>query len=409
MRIPLILVASIALLSCQSRNTPAVSETSSRNTKPEALRNRKQDAGIIVLDQIAQQKGHVFVESVKMKNVAQSLTAPGQLTFSQDRTWRVGAIAGGKIDELTVQVGDIVRAGQIVGRIHSHDVHEARAAYQQASTELERARSAEVYSKRLRDRAQRLFELKAGSRQDLETAEAELRNAQAAIDKAQSELGKERAHLTDILRVPLDDKGGANSHSEGQDDIPIFAPASGLILERTATIGSVVNVGDELFALTDTSSVWMIAAANEVDLSKLRPGQAVRIQVRAYPDREFSGRILKLGEQLDPTTRTLQIRILVPNPQGLLKPEMYATAIFHQPEQRSALFLPEEAIQDINGIPAVFVRRAQNEFESRTVRTGRHANGETEILEGLKAGDAVVVKGSFLLKSQMLRSTIQEN
>ena len=70
----------------------------------------------------------------------------------------------------------------------------------------------------------------------------------------------------------------------------------------------------------------MIAAANEVDLSRLRPGQAVRIEVRAYPDREFNGRILKLGEQLDPTTRTLQIRILVPNPQGLLKPEMYATA-----------------------------------------------------------------------------------
>ena len=100
------------------------------------------------------------------------MTAPGQLTVSEDLTWRVGAVVSGKVDDLTARVGDFVRAGQIIGRIHSHDVHEARAAYQQASTELERARAAEAYSERLRDRAQRLFELKAGSRQDVETAEA---------------------------------------------------------------------------------------------------------------------------------------------------------------------------------------------------------------------------------------------
>ena len=152
----------------------------------------------------------------------------------------------------------------------------------------------------------------------------------------------------------------------------------------------------------------MIAAANEVDLSKLRPGQAVRIEVRAYPDREFNGRILKLGEQLDPTTRTLQIRILVPNPQGLLKPEMYATAQLPEGGKRAVLLLPEEAIQDINGIPAVFVRRSATQFEPRTVKTGRHVNGEAEIIEGLNAGDAVVVKGSFLLKSQLMRRAIEE-
>src|SRR5438105_4861090 len=140
-----------------------------------------------------------------------------------------------------------------------------------------------------------------------------LRSAQAAIDKAQSEVVKERAHLTDILHIPVDDRAGASGGAE--EGVPIFAPASGVVLERKATVGSVVNAGDELLSLSDTRSLWMIAAANEMDLGKLRPGQAVRIEVRAYPDREFSGRILKLGEQLDPSTRTLQIRILVPNPQ----------------------------------------------------------------------------------------------
>ena len=142
---------------------------------PEAAQKpkEKENASTITLDQTAQQKAHIVVATVKAKDVAQSLTAPGQLTVNEDQTWRVGAVASGKIDDLTARVGDSVRAGQVLGRIHSHDVHEARAAYQQASTELERARAAEAYSRQLRDRAQRLFELKAGSRQDVETAEAE--------------------------------------------------------------------------------------------------------------------------------------------------------------------------------------------------------------------------------------------
>ena len=244
------------------------------------------------------------------------------------------------------------------------------------------------------------MELRAGSRQDLEAAEADLRNAQAAIEKAQSEVEKERAHLN-IFGLPLEG-------TDEEDDIPIAAPAAGLVLERKATVGSVVNSGDELFVITDISSVWMIAAANEEDLSKLRPGQPVLVQVRAYPDREFAGRILKLGEELDPATRTLQIRIAVPNPHGLLKPEMYATASVQQAAKRQSLVVPEQAIQEIDGVPVVFVQDSENEFRARTVEPGQHADGGVEIVKGLKRGEAVVVKGGFALKSEMLKTMIQD-
>jgi cobalt-zinc-cadmium efflux system membrane fusion protein len=395
MKILTIVILCIALFGCGEK--PQASTEAAQKPRD------KESSSSITLDKAAQKKAHLVVATVEAKDVAQSLTAPGQLARNEDQTWHVGAIAGGKIDMLTARVGDSIYAGQVLGRIHSHDVHDVRAAYQQASTELERARSAEAYARRLRDRAQRLFELKAGSRQDVEAAEAEVRNAQAAIDKAQSEITKERAHLTEILHISIDDRPGKDD-----DGIPIFAPASGVVLERKASVGSVVNAGDELLSLSDTRSLWMIAAANEVDLGKLRPGQTVRIAVRAYPDREFSGRILKLGEQLDPNTRTLQIRIFVPNPQGLLKPEMYATASIAEGARRAVLILPEEAIQDISGVPAVFVRRSATEFEPRTVKTGQHVNGEVEITEGLKAGEAVVIKGSFLLKSQLMRRSIEE-
>jgi biotin carboxyl carrier protein len=180
-----------------------------------------------------------------------------------------------------------------------------------------RPHSAELFAKQRRDRAKRLFELKAGSRQDLESAEADPRNAEAAIQKARSELEKEQAHL-EIFQIPFDDPAPGNANSEA-DDIPVAAPASGAVLDRKVSVGSVVNAGDEMFAITDTSHLWTIAG-NEADLSMLREGQQSQIEARAYPGRIFPGSILGLGEQLDPETRTLQVRILVPNPRGLLKP-----------------------------------------------------------------------------------------
>jgi cobalt-zinc-cadmium efflux system membrane fusion protein len=404
-------IALAALAACESRNarnpSPAAPGTVSENPQSEDLQKGAKDGLVIVLDEVQQQKGHVVVAPVRATEVAATLVVPGRLTVSEDQTWHVGAIASGRIEAISARVGDSVSTGQILGRIHSHEVHEARAGYEEARTELQRSRSAEDYAQQRRARAQRLFELKAGSRQDLESAEVELRNAQAAHEKAQSEVEKERAHLN-IFQVPFDDPAPDNPNSEA-DDIPVSAPASGLVLERKASVGSVVNAGDELFAITDMSNLWMIAAANEIDLSMLHEGQQVHIEVRAYPGRNFSGRILKLGEELDPETRTLQVRIVVQNTRGLLRPEMYATASLQQSARRSAIFVPEEAVQEINGLPIVFVRRARNEFEARTVKPGEQAAGETEILEGLAGSESIVVKGSFLLKSQMLKSTIQDN
>jgi cobalt-zinc-cadmium efflux system membrane fusion protein len=399
MKLLLIIVAAGLLASCDSGT---VAGSSRHNVEGQQA---AKDSSVIVLDAEQQQNGHVIVAQVRTTGVASTLTVPGRLTVSEDRTWHIGAIAAGRIEAISARVGDSVVAGQILGRIHSHEVHEARAGYQEATVELQRGESIELLAKQRRDRAQKLFDLKAGSHQDVESAEAELRNAQAAVQKARSEVEKERAHLS-IFQVPFEDPGPGN---ETADDIPVSAPSPGLVLDRKVTVGSVVNSGDELFAITDSSSLWMIAAANETDLSMLHEGQQVQIEARAWPGRNFRGRILKLGEQLDAETRTLQVRILVPNPGGLLKPEMYATARLRETGRHIGFFVPDEAVQEINGVDVVFVRRASNEFEARIVKAGGHGEGETEILLGLAASEAVVVKGGFLLKSQLLKNTIQDN
>ena len=211
MRILAIITAAVTLCSCGSKSASvSASDVPTGTRTAERSESNIRGAGTIVLDQIEQQKGHIVVEPVHTKDVPVTLVVPGHLTLSEDRTWRLGAIATGRIEDLKANLGDAVRADQLLGHIHSHEVHEARAGYEQALVELDRARSTERYAKERRDRAQRLFDLRAGSRQDVETAEVELQDAEAAIRKAQSELEKEQAHLA-IFRIPLGSPAGRTS------------------------------------------------------------------------------------------------------------------------------------------------------------------------------------------------------
>jgi multidrug efflux pump subunit AcrA (membrane-fusion protein) len=115
-----------------------------------------------------------------------------------------------------------------------------------------------------------------------------------------------------------------------------------------------------------------------------------------------------VGEALDPTTRTIQARVELPNAAGLLKPEMYGTADIAAGASQPGMFVPQAAVQELNGQPTVFVKKEGGRFEPRRVETGRTLDGRVEIRAGVRAGDVVVTKGSFLLKSQMLKSTMGE-
>jgi cobalt-zinc-cadmium efflux system membrane fusion protein len=161
-----------------------------------------------------------------------------------------------------------------------------------------------------------------------------------------------------------------------------------------------------MFTVADLSSLWMIAAVNEDSLSQLRVGQPARVYVQAYPERGFRGKVSRLDEELDPTTRTIKARVDLGNSGGLLKPEMYATAEIELGESAPALFVPQEAIQQVEGNTVVFVRRGADRFDPRPVTTGRTIGSSIEIERGLSAGEEVVTRGSFLVKSQLLKSTM---
>jgi multidrug efflux pump subunit AcrA (membrane-fusion protein) len=302
----------------------------------------------------------------------------------------------------------MVRKEQVLAELHSHDVHVARAGYRQAIAELERRQVLAAQALKVRDRARRLFELKAASREQVEAAETEYRNAQIQVLNAESEIEKERTHLTDILEVPAEKPGAPGSpDAHTADLVPIKAPAAGTVMERRASSGTVVSKGDHVFTISDLSRLWMLASFNESDLSRLRVGQAASVTVRAYPNVNFPGRIVKLGERLDPETRTLQVRIALSNPQSRLKPGMFATVAIGSLGGRPAILVPTEAVQEMNGNKVVFVRIQQTEFRPREISTSTVIDARAEVLSGLQPGEEIVVKGAFLLKSELLKESEQ--
>ena len=243
--------------------------------------------------------------------------------------------------------------------------------------------------------------MKAASREQLEAAETQYKSAQLSVSTAQAGVDKANAHLTEFLEVPLHDEPSGKADS---DKVPIKAPAAGTVMERLASVGSVVSSGDPVVTVSDLSSLWLIAAVNEADLSKIKRGQRVLILVRAYPDKTFPGQVFQLGERLDPQTRTLQVRVLVSNPHGLLKPEMFASAEFSPQAQQTFVHVPESSVQDFKGKSVVFVQTAPGMFSPKEVQAGIRVDRQIQILSGLDPGTPVVVNGALLLKSHLLKS-----
>jgi cobalt-zinc-cadmium efflux system membrane fusion protein len=397
-----VVVLSIALIGCARSASP------SPNNSDQASAGKGQDSqppkDDIRLSPTAQAQGGIEDIVIKMANRPAMVTATGTLSVNEDRTWHVSSYLLGRVVEVDARVGDVVRAGEVLARMHSHDVHDTRAAYQQAVASLNEAEAQQTLAQKALTRAQNLFRLQAISQGQLDQANADVAKAAAMVQSSAASVQRETTHLTDVLRVPVD----ADPKDERAELVPIESPSRGVVLERLVSAGTVVNPGSPVFTISDVSSLWLIAAVNESDVSRVRVGQKVDISVRAFPQRVFAGTTTWLGESLDPTTRTLQVRVLVPNPDGALKPEMFVTARFASATFRPAIVIPEGALQDLNGQSVVFVQTAAETFRPRVVMTGVSQGGQVEITQGLQEGERVVIKGAYGLKSEMLKSSLSE-
>jgi cobalt-zinc-cadmium efflux system membrane fusion protein len=389
---------SFSAMSCNGANTSAAV-----GTEKSSERRGNQDE--IVLSAAEQLSGMIATQTVRSSDEHDALPVRGRIALADNRTWRVGVLVDGRIEAVYAGLGDYVHKGQVLARMHSHEVHDARAQYQTALSELTRLQAAANLAQRNYDRVQTLLSLKAASIQQTEQARQEVVSAQAALKDGQIEVERDRIHLEDNLGIPADspqDKG-----SEEVDLVPVRAPGSGFILKKNVSPGATAEPSMDLFVIGDLSEVWMLASVRQENLGELRLGETVSVMLAGLPGRRFPGHIANLGQELDPTTRAMQVRIVLNNNESRLKPEMLATAEIPVGSLKSTLVVPADALQQIDGQDVVFVQTAPDRFAIRIVRTGEAVNGQVRVFEGLKAGEQVVIKGSFLLKSQLLKSTIE--
>ena len=357
----------------------------------------------IVLSAAEQTTGQIETQPAQITNVLPLLRVSGRIARADDHTWRVGVRTDGLVRLVLVNVGDVVRKDQIIARYHADEVREERAKYRNAMSERQRLDAAATLAKRNYGRMQLLFELKAASVLQVEQAQQDLVAAEAAARNGQTEVERTTDVLEDDLRVPLEPKSG----DENADLVPIFAPAAGYVLEKNITPGRTIAPGQDAFVIGDLSQVWMLASVRQEILGQLRVGQSATVMVAGVGDESVSGRITNLGQELDPTTRVMQVRIVLNNARQRLRPEMLANADIPVGQSRSVLSVSSDAVQQVNGQDVVFVRTAPDRFTVRPVRVGATTNARTPVIEGLKAGEQVVVRGSFTLKSHLLRSSME--
>ncbi|MEA2262882.1 MAG: rane fusion protein heavy metal efflux system, partial [Acidobacteriaceae bacterium] len=255
------------------------------------------------------------------------------------------------------------------------------------------------------DRMQRLYALRAASVEQTEQTRQELVNAKTALENGQTDVVRSKTHLEENLGISADLP--ANANDETAELIPIVAPASGYVLQKNVTPGTTVAPATDLFVLGDPKHLWMLASVGQELLTQLKVGQSSWVTLPGVAGQRFAGRISNLGQAFDPTTRRLQVRIDIDHTGGILRPEMLATAEIAAGETHQLILVAPEAVQQVNGQDVVFVRRAPDRFTPRPVRLGSGVNGKVALAEGVHPGEEVVTQGSFLLKSQLLKASMQ--
>jgi cobalt-zinc-cadmium efflux system membrane fusion protein len=347
----------------------------------------------------------IQTETAALTGTPAMLQLRGRIVLADDRVWRVGLRTPGLAMAVYAGLGDHVNKGQILARYHADEVREERAHYRTARNELALAEAQVGQAQRNRDRAQRLLDLKAGSVQQVEQAQQDLVTAQAALHRAQIEVDRGEDLLEDDLKVSIEPKPA--SAGEFADDVPILAPESGYVLEKNITVGKAIDLTMQPFTIGDLSKVWMLASVHQEDLPGLRVGETAIVTLPGDTVQRFPGRITNLGQQFNPETRTMEIRIGLDNPQNTLRPEMLADAEIPNGPRKQVLSISPDSIQELNNANVVFVETQPGHFAIRAIRTGETAGGRTPVYEGIQPGEKVVVRGSFLLRSQLLKSAIE--
>lgn len=190
--------------------------------------------------------------------------------------------------------------------------------------------------------------------------------------------------------------------------LELKAPIDGVITERNVTVGELVDKSKPVYTISDPTRLWAIAEVKERDIAAVKLDQDAVFAVLAYPEAQFHGKVVLIGNQVEPGSRTVEVRIAVDNADGRLKAGMFADVEIVTTVLDNVLIIPDHALETEGDQQIVFVALDGNRFEKRVVKPGLEQSGHVQILEGVKAGETIVTEGGFILKSELLKGQLGE-
>jgi cobalt-zinc-cadmium efflux system membrane fusion protein len=349
----------------------------------------------ITLTEDAVARAGIEVTPVAASGAADTVKIPGVIEADAYRRVVVTPLVGGRITRVTAELGQQVRRGATLAQIYSPGLAEAQMKFLSARAELEAAHQ-EL------KRTERLVEIGAASRQELERIRASHTMHDTMVAGA-------RAQLVLLGMTPAA-LGRLTSASEISATTSVLAPIDGVVTERQANPGLNVDPSMPLFTVVDLSSVWVLGDLYEKDFARVRVGSEATITTTAYPGLALGGRVTYIDPQLNAETRTARVRVEVPNPRLELRLGMYAEMQIASRPRSGAMTVPRDAVQTIGDRQFVYVARAgqRGRYVEREVRLGDVSGSAIEVTSGVSPGDAVVTKGSFFVRAERERLGLRQ-
>lgn len=316
-----------------------------------------------------------------------TLRVAGRIDFDEQRLARIGSSVNGRVTDLYAPLGKLVKKGEVLGRLHSNELSTAQLAYLKAKSQMELHR-------RNVERAQSLFATDV-----ISDAELQRRTNEFDIASAETRAARDQLRVLGLPQGSIDQLGKTGAIDSVA---PVISSIDGVVVERRVAAGQVVQPADNLFVVAELSRLWAIAQVPEQQVAQVKEGQAVKIEVPALNNEKLVGKLIYVGQTINPDTRTVLVRTELDNRDGRLKPAMLATMLIESaPVDR--LVVPVSAVVRENDSDHVFVALADNQFRLTRVKLGAESNGHRVVLDGIKAGDRIVVEGGFHLNNERNR------
>lgn len=319
--------------------------------------------------------------------ISETLRVAGQISFDENRLARIGATITGRVMDIDANLGSSVDKGKVLASINSSELSSQQLAYLKARSQLD-------LNRRNAERAKSLFDADVLSAAELQRRQAEYQIAQAEVNAAADQL--KLLGVSSAAIEKLASNGTINSVT------PVSSSLKGIVVERNLNSGQVVQPADVLFVVADLSRLWAVAQIPEQQISQVKVGQTVSIEIPALGNEKRVGKLIHVGQTVNPETRTVLVRTELDNQDGQLKPAMLATMLIEaRPQDR--LVVPAKAIVREGEGDHVFVEETSGRFVLRPVKLGVDQGGFRVVLSGLKAGERIVAEGAFHLNNERNR------